>query len=179
MWRGLLLLPIVWFNSALAGSYNHLERVELAGDVGQVAVPLSAVYLTYSFNDVEKRHGYYKSLATTLLFTHVIKVGVNAERPNGGDYSFPSGHTAAAFSGASFIYSAYGSTYGLPAYLVASFVGWSRVEVGAHWVQDVVVGASLGVAVSLYSIHIDRQRELSLAPWGVPNGAGLAAIYRW
>ena len=46
--------------------------------------------------------------------------------PMEGDFSFPSGHTSAAFTGAAFMDYKYGLKYGLPAYILASFVGWSE-----------------------------------------------------
>ena len=42
----------------------------------------------------------------------------------------------------------YGWEYGLPAYAVASFVAYSRVESGEHHPQDVVAGAAIGIISS-------------------------------
>jgi len=42
--------------------------------------------------------------------------------------SFPSGHASAAFQGASFIQRRYGWKHGKYAYLLAAFVGYSRIE---------------------------------------------------
>ena len=39
-------------------------------------------------------------MGASFVVTHTIKRVVNKERPNGGDFSFPSGHTSAAFTGA-------------------------------------------------------------------------------
>ena len=85
------------------------------------------------------------SFATTMAATYALKYSINAERPNGKSLSMPSGHTAAAFAGAGFIQRRYGWGYGLPAYALASYVGWSRVNSHQHHVGDVMVGATLGV----------------------------------
>ena len=63
----------------------------------------------------------------SFMVMHSLKRITNKERPNGGDYSFPSGHTSAAFTGAGFIEKRYGLKVGIPAYILASYVGWSRV----------------------------------------------------
>jgi membrane-associated phospholipid phosphatase len=73
---------------------------------------------------------------------------VNAERPNGGGQSFPSGHASVSFSSAEFLRKRYGWGWGLPAYALASFVAYSRVEAGKHYTRDVVAGAALGGACS-------------------------------
>ena len=57
--------------------------------------------------------------------------------------SFPSGHTSAAFSGATFIHKRYGFNKACPIYIVASFVGYSRVYAEKHYWEDVLAGAIL------------------------------------
>lgn len=42
----------------------------------------------------------------------------------------------------------YGWEYGLPAYALASFVGYSRVESRQHYAHDVIAGASIGIVSS-------------------------------
>ena len=69
----------------------------------------------------------------------------------------PSGHTAAAFSGASFIQRRYGWRYSLPAYGAAAFVAYSRVAAEKHHVEDVIVGALLGIGSTyLFTKHLDE-----------------------
>ena len=84
-------------------------------------------------------------MSASFVVTHTIKRVVNKERPNGGDFSFPSGHTSAAFTGAAFIDYKYGLKYGLPAYMFAAFVGWSRVYAKKHDYIDVLGGIIVGV----------------------------------
>jgi membrane-associated phospholipid phosphatase len=42
----------------------------------------------------------------------------------------------------------YGWIYGIPAYVAASFVGYSRVEEKAHYAHDVLAGAAIGILSS-------------------------------
>ncbi len=75
--------------------------------------------------------------------TYGLKYSVDRERPNGGDQSFPSGHTASAFMGASFLHYRYGWEYGVPAYAAAALVAYSRVDADKHYWEDVVAAAVL------------------------------------
>ena len=64
--------------------------------------------------------------------------------------SFPSGHTSAAFSGASFIHFRYGLKYGIPLYCLASFTGYSRIHANKHHIEDVMAGAGIAILSSWY-----------------------------
>ena len=56
------------------------------------------------------------------------------------DYSFPSGHTALAFALAFVFYRYLPKKYGVPAIVIASLVGLSRVHLGVHYLSDVIGG---------------------------------------
>ena len=104
------------------------DNVETGGTIIQVVVPAVAYGMTFVYDDEDGQMEFYKSFATPLATTYALKFTIDKKRPNGGSMSFPSGHTSAAFSGASFIQKRYGWQYGIPAYLTASFVDYSRVE---------------------------------------------------
>ncbi len=93
------------------------------------------------------------AIATTSLTTEGLKAAVNRQRPDGNDRSFPSGHTS--FAGVAdtlttrnlqSIPMAGGArpalTVGLDTLTIAT--GWARVEAGAHYPSDVMVGMSIG-----------------------------------
>lgn len=80
--------------------------------------------------------------------THGIKKIINEKRPDGGNYSFPSGHTANAFLGAHIAFKELKDSNPVLAYsgyAVALFVAGSRVYNNRHWVSDVVAGAGFGI----------------------------------
>ncbi|MBT8349149.1 MAG: phosphatase PAP2 family protein [Sulfurovum sp.] len=126
------------------------DNIETAGDIIQILIPGIAYGTTFYLDDREGRTQFYKSFGTNLAATYVLKYAINSERPNGGDHSFPSGHTSAAFQGAAFIHKRYGISYGVTAYLGAAFVGYSRVEADKHYVGDVIAGAAIGIISSFY-----------------------------
>lgn len=131
-------------------SFAENTAVTRAGDLLAVGVPIWAYGMTFSKGDDEGRTEFYKSFATTVAITQGLKYSVNAERPNGGSHSFPSGHTSGAFQGAAFIHARYGFEAALPAYVASTFVGYSRVDGKYHYTHDVLAGAAIGYAASMY-----------------------------
>lgn len=139
------------------------EPIKGAGDILQLLIPASGYAGTWLAGDPEGRGQFYRSAALSLATTYALKYTISEKRPNGGDHSFPSGHTSSAFQGASFIQQRYGWRYGLPAYLGAAYVGWSRVELEAHHPHDVFAGAAVGILSSY----------LFTTPFGEDSNAGL------
>jgi undecaprenyl-diphosphatase len=78
-------------------------------------------------------------------FIDVVRALVVGRRPDG--WSFPSGHTAAAFSGAWILSTVWPKRAPL-FFALASTVGFSRIYVGAHYPGDVVSGATLGMLIA-------------------------------
>ena len=120
------------------------------------------------------RHDLLLALGRTVVVTKALKFSIDETRPNGGQHSFPSGHTSMAFAGAEFLRKQYGWRWGAGAYLAASFVGWSRVEADQHYVHDVLAGAAIGILANhdFWTYRSDRtEAGLSLAM--LPEGARL------
>ncbi len=79
--------------------------------------------------------------------THAIKHTVRRTRPDlSSQSSFPSGHTASAFTPATVLRDHYGWKAGVPAYAVATCIAASRLSENRHFLSDVVFGAAIGLA---------------------------------
>jgi len=154
------------------------EIIEKTGDVLQIALPLTALAATYTLDDPEGRKALLMSYGATFTVTHILKRTVKKVRPNGWNtLSFPSGHTSSAFSGASFLAKRYGWEVGVPAYLAASFVGYSRVHAEQHDWVDVTAGALL--AVGLNQWLVPNQDDISLAIQPTKGGYQMAFSFRY
>ena len=79
-----------------------------------------------------------------------IKYTSKELRPDGSTYnSWPSGHTATSFAGATILHKEYGLTrspwYSVAGYSVATATGVMRVLNNRHWVSDILSGAGIGI----------------------------------
>jgi membrane-associated phospholipid phosphatase len=121
---------------------------------------------------------FIQSFVSSQLITEGLKLTVEKERPNGNCCnSFPSGHASKAFMGASFIHKRYGLNYGVPAYIGATYVAYSRVHADKHYVEDVLAGAAIGVLSSFY--FTTPYKNLEIIPV-VRNGTyGINFNSRW
>lgn len=84
------------------------------------------------------------------LFVNTIKHTAKEMRPDGSTAnSWPSGHTATAFVGATLLHKEYGLTrspwFSVAGYGVATATGVMRVLNNRHWISDVLSGAGLGI----------------------------------
>jgi membrane-associated phospholipid phosphatase len=71
--------------------------------------------------------------------------------------SFPSGHTAAAFSLATSLSITYPKWYVIaPSAAWACGVGLARINQGVHYPSDVLTGAAIGVGCAFANIYINR-----------------------
>lgn len=106
---------------------------------------------------VEGRSKWGRYLASTAmsygvmaLFVNVIKNSAHEMRPDGSTAnSFPSGHTATAFVGATILHKEYGLTrspwYSVAGYAMATTTGVMRSLNNRHWISDIMVGAGIGI----------------------------------
>jgi membrane-associated phospholipid phosphatase len=148
-------------------------------DVLTIGLPIAAYTLTALKKDKQGAWQATKSLGLTVAGTLALNAVIDKDTPSGDENdAFPSGHSAVAFSSAAFIQRRFGWGGGIPAYAVAGYVGWLRVETDEHDWADVLGGAALGIASSTLFTH--RWSEtVALAPWIGPNGAGIVVNARW
>ena len=142
------------------------------------ALPLTAVWMTFSNEDREGRFQLAKSVGFNTLAVVALKKTVDKERPNGYCCdAFPSGHTSTAFVSAGFIHRRYGLRAALPAYVVATSVGYARVDDDKHSPEDVVAGAAIGFLSSW--VLTSRYENTQIAPIMQKNFFGLQVSGRF
>ncbi|MDR1890721.1 MAG: phosphatase PAP2 family protein [Puniceicoccales bacterium] len=137
-----LMLMLISFTPICQLRANDFQTM---GDILQFAIPAYAFGLSWQEEGYEGTKQFAYSLAASQLSVHVLKTVTHQKRP---DYqegnkknSFPSGHAAGAFTGASFIHRRYGFKQAIIPYGLAIATGISRVQAKKHHVRDVVAGA--------------------------------------
>jgi membrane-associated phospholipid phosphatase len=91
-------------------------------------------------------------------YSVVLKEAVGRQRPNGADsLSFPSGHASNAFALAAVAERHWGWKVGIPAYGLAGAVALSRLQMNAHYLSDVMAGATLGYIVGRTVVRVNSR----------------------
>ncbi len=99
----------------------------------------------------------FEALLISMAITFVGKAAFRRERPDGGNFSFPSGHTTAAFSTAAVLTVFYGWKGALPSYAVATVVALNRLDDKSHFLTDVVMGAVIGTVVGVGAARFQKK----------------------
>ncbi len=148
-----------------------------AGDVAAIVLPAGAAAGTLFAHDHKGLAQLAESYASAMAAVYVLKPVVDRTRPNGGHWSFPSGHATSAFAGAAFLQRRYGWAFGIPAYGLASYVAYSRVETKQHYTSDVVAGAAIGIATNLAFTH--PREHVAVALDAGRDHAGCSVAFAW
>ncbi|MGA2915320.1 MAG: phosphatase PAP2 family protein [Sedimentisphaerales bacterium] len=124
---------------------------DIAGNPGTHFAATGIWYLMAAHNkddlNVQRSWIMMRALAVTGATTLMLKGIVHNDSPNGAALAWPSGHTASSFCVASVLDEFYGPKVGIPAYLLAGFVGYRMMDSGDHWASDVLFGGVLGYVV--------------------------------
>jgi hypothetical protein len=160
---------------------------ELGEGMGQAVYPVSASIATWGIGGIVKSRSLcefgsdlFRAQAVNGLLTLAMKGVVRRVRPNGGPFSYPSGHTSTAFASAGVIYRHFGKTLGIPALALATYVGLSRLQENKHYLSDVIAGGILGSSVSLKIQRRENpERAVSFRPVATNGLTGLAVAFRF
>src|SRR4051794_24088854 len=133
--------------TATPASARNEKAWDDASTIGRDVLVLTALGVPAAHGDWQGDLQAGGSMGAAFIVTDGLKQAFPEARPDlSNRKSFPSGHTSVSFAAAASLQNRYGWKVGLPAQLLASFVGLSRVEARKHHWYDVVVGAGIGEA---------------------------------
>ncbi len=160
--------------------------------IGSTEVQVAAGLLTYGIGRYrgsnKARHLGMDLMEAQLLTEGLVeatKAIVRRPRPPNPDgtpnssktYSFPSGHAAVTFAGATVLQQHLGWKAAVPTYLIASYVAISRLHDNKHYLSDVVFGAATGVIVGR-AVTWHGRNNYPIAPAVGPDFLGMTIEWR-
>ncbi len=133
-----------WKEGKVTSVDDYLQYVPVAT---VFALDLAKVKAKHNFRDqvIVTASSY---LITAIVVQTVKKTTAVARPDSGAETSFPSGHTATAFTGAQILFREYKDTspwIGVAGYTVAATTGILRMINKRHWFSDVITGAGIGM----------------------------------
>jgi membrane-associated phospholipid phosphatase len=166
----ILAMFVLHTGTAAAGSSE-----QQAGDIITELLPLAAFGTAYFKGDREGEKQWLRDTVINEVLNTSLVLAFNetslGKRPNGGPYSFPSGHAGFVFAQAGFLQERYGWTYGAPALVLATAVSYIRVDIRKHHWRDVIAGGALGYGVAL--LTVTPLNAIHLAPIIGPDWLGI------
>lgn len=196
---GLTLLTVILEDQVVDPVQNDTVEDKPLGKISPIAevmgqlVPNAFYYLGMKINywknentesnlnaEIMLKATFYSGLVTT-----VLKYTVREPRPmtGGARNSFPSGHTTSAFAFASSVGAIHGWKWGLPAYGIAAMVGYSRINDNAHYLHDVLAGATIGMGYGLGITYLLKKEQVSqnlvIYPLLNKSENGIAMLYQY
>ncbi|GIZ07311.1 phospholipid phosphatase [Flavobacterium sp. UMI-01] len=152
-------------SNSLFGSNFHTQV-----DNVTVFVPLIQIYagelLGFTPKNTIKHRTIDVITANTLsyILVTILKNSVKSTRPDGSDrLSFPSGHTAIAFTNAALLYQEYKDAnfwYASSGFVFATATGILRIANNKHFSSDVLAGAGIGLASGILVSHYNPLQKL-------------------
>ncbi|NDV64190.1 phosphatase PAP2 family protein [Bacteroides sp. 224] len=151
---------------------NYSKAISKSTPYVAVAIPLAIASYAGMRNDQSLlKDAVYigTSVGGALALTYGLKYTVDRKRPyerypdkisvqdRESSPSFPSAHTAVAFSLATSLSIKYPKWYVIaPSALWATSVGFARVNEGVHYPSDVLAGAAIGVGCAVVNVYVNK-----------------------
>lgn len=162
---GLSLLTVLLLASCMTARAND-DALRHTTDVLCLLPDATALGVAISKHDTEGMKQLGLSTATCLAVNYGLELCIRKDRPDGsGHHAFPSTHTAVAFNGSTFLMKRYGLKWGVPAYVVSSFVAWGRVHTDRHDWWDALGGAAIGAGSAfIFTRPFVKTVDVSISP---------------
>ena len=157
------------------------KNIETAGTAVAIALPLTGAGVALFHRD---RTGLAELTVETVLTVgtaYALKNLVREQRPDGSDWhSFPSGTTALAASGSSFLWGRYGWEYGLPAFAATQFVSYSRVQAKQHHWYDTLASSAMAMGYGYFiTTPFQKRWDVYTSLSATPDSAQVSLAYRF
>lgn len=174
-------------NSRLRSQYDVVDDMfapakYYGGTVVQLGLSLGAYGFGRTFDKPRVSHlgmDLLRAQALGALMVEPLKLATRRQRPDGSNFrSFPSGHSAATFAGATVLERHLGWKKAAVAYGVAAYVATSRLHDNVHYLSDVVMGAAVGT-IAGRTVTVHGRDAWSMTPMAVPAGVGVLASRSW
>ena len=150
------------FNVRLRSHYDAVNTAfapaKYFGDTPeQVALSLGAYAVGRIFDQPRTSHlgmDLLQAQILTEMLVQPLTFAAHRQRPDASNYqSFPSGHAAVTFAGATVLERHLGWRKSLLGYSIASYVAASRLHDNRHYLSDVVFGAAVGSIAGRTVVH--------------------------
>ena len=161
-----MFAPFICVSCWGRGFESGTKAVKVSGDVLLAAMPVATVATVLAMKDwTGAKQGFFTGV-TTLGVSYLLKFTVKKDRPDHSNrYSFHA-----------FVQRRYGWKWGAPAYVLASYVGWSRVYGRKHDWWDVAAGAVIGAGCAyIYTRPFAQNHRLVISPLTDGNSFGVYA----
>ena len=146
-WKGITFLgDYGWFWIVLALAFLCFRQTRKTGAAVFLALLIGALITNVVFKPLFARTRPYEVIDGLVLLVGRQK-----------DYSFPSGHSCAAFAGAAVCYRLLPRRYGIGFMVLAGLLAFSRLYVGVHYPSDVLGGIIIGLLAA--------RAELKTSAW--------------
>jgi membrane-associated phospholipid phosphatase len=140
--------------AAIVLMFNYRKALILAG--GYAFSSVVAQILKHIFDAPRPKLYFHDQLARIHFITGTDQLSL---------HSFPSGHTVTIFSTTLIIaYWCKNKLWGLPLFLLAVMVGYSRMYLSQHFFEDVTAGSVIGVIVTSIWLYWAENREFLKSP---------------
>lgn len=172
----LLALSLLLPRPAEAAEFYEEDPYESSGDTLTVFLPLSAMVISFAKRDWPGSIQLAKSIVSTQIVVESIKRGYLKARPNAASLmSFPSGHSAGAFSGAAFISQRYEFPWWVDTlyWSGAAWTAYTRVHAQKHHLDDVLMGGTIAVFMNWFFVR-PQESKVALMPMATSAGYGLS-----
>lgn len=166
---------------AMSGSQSLGSFFRVGETVGGARSQLAAALGTYAIGQFSGNRkvamigaDLIQSQILAQTMTAAIKMSVGRTRPDGTQYSFPSGHSSVTFATATVLQRDLGWKVGVPAYGLATYVAASRVQDKRHFLSDVAFGAAIGIVAGRSVTVGQGNAKFAVAPTAAPGGGGIS-----